>query len=67
MVPSLRDRHRRLGEQFEQERLELVVGTVDLVDQQDTRAVARGAGWRRAAGAHEVVGAEQVVSSRSSP
>ena len=31
---ELRDRHRGLGEQLEQERLEVVVGAVDLVDQQ---------------------------------
>ncbi len=34
---ELGDRHRRLGEEFEQERLELVVGAVDLVDQQHRR------------------------------
>ena len=35
---ELGDRDRRLGEQLEQERLELVVGAVDLVDEQDRRA-----------------------------
>ena len=34
---ELRDRHRGLGEQLEQERLEVVVGAVDLVDQQHRR------------------------------
>jgi hypothetical protein len=32
---EFRDRDRRLGQQLEQERLELVVGPVDLVDEQD--------------------------------
>ena len=36
-VPELRDRHRVVGEDLEQERLELVVGAVDLVDQQHRR------------------------------
>ena len=35
--PDLGDRHGRLGEQLEQERLEVVVGAVELVDQQDRR------------------------------
>ena len=34
IVPELRDRHLELGQQLEQERLELVVGAVELVDQQ---------------------------------
>ena len=34
---DLRDRHARVGEQLEQERLEVVVGAVDLVDQQHRR------------------------------
>ena len=38
---ELGDRHRRVGEHLEQERLELVVGAVDLVDQQHRRAWAR--------------------------
>ena len=36
---ELRDRDREVGEELEQERLELVVGAVDLVDQQHRRAV----------------------------
>ena len=32
--PDLGDRHRGVGEQLEQERLEVVVGAVDLVDQE---------------------------------
>jgi hypothetical protein len=33
--PDLGDRHLEVGEELEQERLELVVGAVDLVDEQD--------------------------------
>ena len=33
--PKLRDSHRRLSEELEQKGLELVVGPVDLVDEQD--------------------------------
>ena len=36
--PQLRDRDREVGQELEQERLELVVGAVDLVDQQHRRA-----------------------------
>ena len=38
---QLGDRHRGLGQQLEQERLELVVGAVELVDQQHGRQRAR--------------------------
>jgi hypothetical protein len=37
--PELGDRHLEVGEQLQQERLERVVGAVDLVDEQDHRAV----------------------------
>ena len=37
--PQLGDRDREVGEELEQERLELVVGAVDLVDQQHDVAV----------------------------
>jgi hypothetical protein len=37
--PDLRDRDREVGEELEQEGLELVVGAVDLVDQEDRRAL----------------------------
>jgi hypothetical protein len=40
-VPSSGDGDRRLGQQLEQERLELVVGAVHLIDQQHGRARAR--------------------------
>ena len=46
---ELGDRHLEVGQQFEQERLEFLVGAVDFVDQQDRR-VLRG-GSRRAADA----------------
>ena len=45
-----RDRHRRLGEQLEQERLEVVVGAVELVDEQHRRAAGPGARSPAAAG-----------------
>ena len=47
--PDLGDRDLEVGEDLEQERLELVVGAVDLVDQQHDRLVARRS--PRAAGA----------------
>ena len=37
-MPELRDRDREVGQELEQEGLELVVGAVDLVDQQHRRA-----------------------------
>ncbi len=56
---DLGDGDRRLGEQFEQERLELLVGAVDLVDQQHgrTRPGVLECGQQRPA--DEVVGPEQ--------
>ena len=38
--PQFGDRNLKVGQQFEQERLELVVGAVDFVDQQHRRLVA---------------------------
>ena len=52
---------RRLGEQLEQERLELVVGAVDLVDEQHGRPRARVLERGEQRPRDEVVGAEQVV------
>ena len=45
-MPELRDRDGVLGEHLEQERLELVVGPVDLVDEQHRRHAARRRGER---------------------
>ena len=39
--PDLRDSDREVGEHLEQVRLELLIGAVDLVDQQDRRLRAR--------------------------
>ena len=36
-VPELRDRHLKIAEDLQQERLELRVGLVDLVDEQHDR------------------------------
>ena len=58
---ELRDRHRRLREQLEQERLEVVVGAVDLVDQQHRRARARVLERAQQRPADQVVGAEQIA------
>ena len=58
---ELGDRHRRLGEQLEQERLEVVVGAVDLVDQQHRRPRAGVLERAQQRPADQVVGAEQVV------
>ena len=58
---ELRDRHRRLGEQLEQERLEVVVGAVDLVDQQHRRP--RPGVLERA----QQRPADQVVARRTAP
>ena len=51
MRAELGDRHRRLGQQLEQERLELVVGAVDLVDRAAPPAAARMLDARAAAAA----------------
>ena len=58
---DLRDRHAGLRQQLEQERLEVVVGAVDLVDQQHRgpRAGVLERAQQRAA--DQVVGAEQVL------
>ena len=58
---ELGDRHRRLGEQLEEERLELVVGAVDLVDQQHHRPWPGVLDRPQQRPADEVVGGEQVV------
>ena len=57
---QLRDRHGRLGQQLEQERLEVVVGAVDLVDQQHRRPRARVLQRPQQRAPDQVVGAEQV-------
>ena len=61
IVPELGDRHARLGQQLEQEGLEVVVGAVDLVDQQHRRARARVLERAQQRAADEVVGPEQVL------
>ena len=58
---DLRDRHRRVGEQLEQERLEVVVGAVDLVDQQHGRPRPRVLERAQQRPPDQVVGAEQVL------
>ena len=58
---ELGDRHRRLAEQLEQERLEVVVGAVDLVDQQHRRARAGVLERAQQRPPDQVVGAEQVL------
>src|SRR6266446_9318270 len=40
--PDLRDRHLEVGEELQQEGLERLVGTVELVDQQHRRTLDRG-------------------------
>jgi hypothetical protein len=57
----VRDGHGRLGQHLEQERLELVVGPVDLVDQQHDGAGAPVADRPQQRPLDQVVGAEQVV------
>ena len=44
--PELGNGHRVLGEELEEERLELVVGPVHLVDQQDRRLAGATCRWR---------------------
>ena len=58
---DLGDRHGGLGEQLEQERLEVVVGAVDLVDQQHRRPRAGVLERPQQRPPDQVVGAEQVV------
>ena len=62
---DLRDRHRRLGQQLEQERLEVVVGAVDLVDQQHRRPRSRMLERAQQRAADQVVAAEQVLLGRA--
>ena len=56
---QLGDRHARLREQLEQERLELLVGAVDLVDEQHGGARARVLERGEQRPLHQVVGPEQ--------
>ncbi len=63
--PSSGMRHRRLGQQLQQERLELVVGAVDLVDQQHRRARARVLKGTQQRPGDQVVGPEQVRPRRA--
>ena len=58
---ELGDRHAGLGQQLEQERLEVVVGAVDLVDQQHRRPRAGVLERAQQRPADQVVGAEQVL------
>ena len=54
------DGDRRLGEQLEQERLELVVGTIDLVDQQHRRARAGVLDRAQQRTRHQILGPEEI-------
>ena len=61
IVPELGDGHRGLRQQFEQERLEVVVGPVDLVDQEHRRARPGVLERAQQRPPDQVVGPEQVV------
>ena len=67
IVPRLGDRHARVPQQLEQERLEVVVGAVDLVDQQHGRARAGVLERPQQRSPDQVVGAEQVLLAGASP
>ena len=58
---DLGDRHCGVGEQLEQERLEVVIRAVDLVDQQDGRPRAGVLERAEQRTANQVVGAEEVL------
>jgi hypothetical protein len=58
---DLRDRHAGLGEELEQERLEVVVGAVDLVDEQQRRPRAGVLERAQQRPADQVVRAEEVL------
>jgi hypothetical protein len=58
---ELGDRHRRLGEQLEQEGLEVVVGAVELVDEQHGRERSRVRERLQQGPSQEVLLGEQVV------
>ena len=64
---ELGDGHRGLRQQLEQERLEVVVGAVDLVDQQHRGARAGVLERAQQRAADQVVGAEQVVLAQRRP
>ena len=57
----LRDRHARVREQLEQERLEVVVGSVDLVDEQHRRSRAGVLERPQERAADEVVRPEELL------
>ena len=57
----LRDRHARVREQLEQERLEVVVGSVDLVDEQHRRSRAGVLERAQERAADEVVRPEELL------
>ena len=60
----LRDRHARVREQLEQERLEVVVGSVDLVDEQHRRSRAGVLERAQERAADEVVRPELLLPER---
>ena len=59
--PQLGDRHAGVAEQLEQERLEVVVGAVDLVDQQHRGPRARVLQRPQQRPPDQVLGAEQLL------
>jgi hypothetical protein len=59
--PELGDRDAGVREQLQQERLEVVVGPVDLIDQQDRRPRPRMLERAKQRAANQVVGAEQLL------
>ena len=67
IVPSSGIVTLRVGEQLEQEGLEVVVGAVDLVDQQYRRARARVLERPQQRSADQVVGAEQLLLVERAP
>ena len=59
--PDLGNRHRGIGEQLEQERLEVVIRAVDLVDQENGRPRAGMLERAEQRAANQIVGTEEVL------
>ena len=64
---ELGDRHGRVGKQLEQERLEIVVGAIDLVDQQHRGAGAGMFECAKQGPLNQVIGAEQLFLVERAP
>jgi hypothetical protein len=61
---DLRHGHLEVGEQFQQERFQLLIGAVDLVDQQDRRFLVRGVDRLQEGALEQKFFREEIVTNR---